>query len=261
MTRRIRSTFPVVAIILVSGCTMGADTGQPQGESIDEGERDIAAYAGAPYLGELANTVLRDDVWGRPGLSQRDRSMITVAVLQARMETEALREHIGRALDNGLSQAELAEIITHATFYSGWPTGVNASKVAASVYRERGLPPVEVGPAALPVTASQFPNNVFPASLPLGELMNRVLYDDVWERPGLSKRDRSMVTVAVLQALYFDELRGHISRGLNNGVTPEEFSELIVQVVFYAGWPGGVLAAGYTRDLLVARGELVLPTR
>ena len=261
MNRRIRSTIPAVAILLAAGCTMGEESGQLQTEGMGLGEQDADAYAGAPYLGQLMNTVLRDDVWGRAGLSQRDRSMITVAVLQARMETEALREHIGRALDNGLSQGELAEIITHATFYSGWPTGVNASKVAASVYRARGLPAVEVGQEALPVAASQFRDDVFPASMHLGALMNRVLYDDVWERPGLSKRDRSMVTVSVLQALYFDELRGHMNRGLNNGVTAEEFSELIVQVVFYAGWPGGVKAHGYIRDLLVARGELGLPTR
>ena len=69
----------------------------------------------------------------------------------------------------------------------------------------------------------------------LGELRDSVLYGEIWERPQLSKRDRSMITMAALQALYRDQLRGHIGRALDNGVTQEEISEIILQVTFYGG--------------------------
>ena len=84
------------------------------------------AYDAAPYLGEIRNTYVYADIWERPGLSPRDRSMITVAVNQALYATNELRLHMGRALDNGVTQAEISEIIGHVLWYSGFPTGVNA---------------------------------------------------------------------------------------------------------------------------------------
>ena len=77
----------------------------------------------------------------------------------------------------------------------------------------------------------------------LGKLRDDVLFGDVWEQAELSKRDRSLVTVAVLTALYrTDELRGHMKRALNNGVPQDEIRGLIVQLAFYAGWPTAVNA-------------------
>lgn len=72
----------------------------------------------------------------------------------------------------------------------------------------------------------------------LADLTADVLFGDVWERSQLSKRDRSLITVAALVALYrTDQLRGHIGRALDNGVTKEEVSEVITHMAFYAGWP------------------------
>ena len=93
----------------------------------------------APTLGELSADVLFGDVWERPGLSKRDRSLITVASLIALYRTGQLRGHLGRALDNGVTKDELAEVITHMAFYSGWPTAANAAQVAKEVYEERGI--------------------------------------------------------------------------------------------------------------------------
>ena len=77
----------------------------------------------------------------------------------------------------------------------------------------------------------------------LGQLRDEVLFGDVWEHPDLSKRDRSLVTVAVLAALYrTDEMRGHMQRALDNGVTETELKGLITHVAFYAGWPCAVNA-------------------
>lgn len=72
----------------------------------------------------------------------------------------------------------------------------------------------------------------------LADLSDRVLFGEVWERPGLSKRDRSLITVASLVALYrSNELPGHVRRALTNGVTREELVELVTHLAFYGGWP------------------------
>lgn len=84
----------------------------------------------------------------------------------------------------------------------------------------------------------------------LVDLSERVLFGEVWERPGLSKRDRSLITCAVLTALYRPEqLRGHVQRALANGVTKDELGELITHVAFYAGWPSAVTAASVAKSV------------
>jgi len=93
----------------------------------------------APKLAELTETVLFGDIWERPQLSKRDRSLMIVAVLTALYRTDQLRGHIGRALDNGLTRDEIAEIITQMAFYAGWPTAVNAANVAKEVFAARGV--------------------------------------------------------------------------------------------------------------------------
>ena len=91
----------------------------------------------APHLAELSNDVLFGDVWERPGLSKRDRSLITVATLVALYRDDQLRGHIGRALDNGVTKEEIGEVITHMAFYSGWPTAAQASQIAKEVFDAR----------------------------------------------------------------------------------------------------------------------------
>ena len=85
----------------------------------------------------------------------------------------------------------------------------------------------------------------------LADYSDKVLFGDVWERPNLSKRDRSLITVASLVALYRgNELPGHIRRALDNGVTREELSELITHLAFYAGWPVANTAIAILRKTL-----------
>ena len=83
--------------------------------------------------------MLFGDVWERPELSKRDRSLITVANLVALYRTDQLRGHIGRALDNGVTKAEISEVILHTTMYAGWPVGANAVRIAKEVFEERGI--------------------------------------------------------------------------------------------------------------------------
>ena len=84
----------------------------------------------------------------------------------------------------------------------------------------------------------------------LGKLRDDVLFGDVWEQPELSKRDRSLVTISVLTALYrTDELRGHMKRALDNGVTQDEIRGMITHLAFYAGWPTAVNAGRIVAEI------------
>lgn len=80
-------------------------------------------------LAQLTDDVLFGDIWQRPELSKRDRSMVTVAALMALYRHEQLSGHLARAMDNGVTKAELVEIITHLAFYSGWPTAHSAIRL------------------------------------------------------------------------------------------------------------------------------------
>jgi 4-carboxymuconolactone decarboxylase len=88
----------------------------------------------APKLMALTDSVLFGDVWARKELSPRERSLITVAALVAGGNTEQLTFHLNRARDNGLSEDELAEVITHLAFYAGWPRAMSAIRVAREVF-------------------------------------------------------------------------------------------------------------------------------
>ncbi len=88
----------------------------------------------APRLTEITDDVLFADIWRRPGLSPRDRSLITVAALVALYRENELPFHLGRALLNGVTRDEIVELITHLAFYSGWPTASTAIAAARRVF-------------------------------------------------------------------------------------------------------------------------------
>jgi 4-carboxymuconolactone decarboxylase len=92
----------------------------------------------APALADYTDDVLFGDVWERPGLSKRDRSLITVATLVALYRTNELPFHLKRALENGVTRDELVELITHLAFYAGWPTASSAVGIARRVFEETG---------------------------------------------------------------------------------------------------------------------------
>ena len=91
----------------------------------------------APKLVELTDRILFDDVWERPELSKRDRSLITVAALVAMNRPEQLRFHLGFALENGVKKDQLIELITHLAFYAGWPSAMSAIMVAKEVFSNK----------------------------------------------------------------------------------------------------------------------------
>src|SRR5262245_29741658 len=93
----------------------------------------------APALGDYTTDVLFGDVWERPGLSKRDRSLITVATLVALYRVNEMPFHFKRALENGVTRDELIELVTHLAFYPGWPTAATAVGIARRVFEEAGV--------------------------------------------------------------------------------------------------------------------------
>jgi len=97
--------------------------------------RDIVNTV-APALVNYSKTVLFGEVWERPGLNKRDRSMITVAALIAMGKSEQLKGHLRRALSNDVTEDEIGEIVTHLAFYCGWPSAMTAGVIAHEVFDE-----------------------------------------------------------------------------------------------------------------------------
>jgi 4-carboxymuconolactone decarboxylase len=107
---------------------------------------DVRAVS--PALEHYTKGPLLDGLWKRPEMSPRDRSIVTVAALIARIQTIEMPFHFALALDNGVKPSELSEIITHLAFYSGWPNAMSALAVAEDIFHQRGigidqLPPAE----------------------------------------------------------------------------------------------------------------------
>lgn len=90
-----------------------------------------------PALVDYTNDVIYGDLWERPGLSKRDRSLITVAALIATYRPEQLESHLTRAIGNGVTQEEITEVITHLAFYAGWPSAMTAAQVAYTILVEK----------------------------------------------------------------------------------------------------------------------------
>ncbi len=100
-------------------------------------EKTRSPYADiAPALGDYTDKVLFGEVWKRPGLSPRDRSLVTVASLVSLYRTNELPFHLAKAIENGVTKDELIEVITHLAFYAGWPTANTAVAIARKVFGE-----------------------------------------------------------------------------------------------------------------------------
>lgn len=92
----------------------------------------------APHLADITDKVLFGDVWQHPALSPRDRSLVTISCLIALYRTNELPFHLGKALDNGVTQDEIVETITQLAFYAGWPPAMTALGIAGKVFETHG---------------------------------------------------------------------------------------------------------------------------
>jgi 4-carboxymuconolactone decarboxylase len=218
----------------------------------------------APALEHYTQELLLGDVWQRPGLSPRDRSIVTVAVLIARNHPMELPYYLNRALDNGVKPGEIAEIITHLAFYSGWPNAVAAVNAAKPVFAERHvktdqLPQARVELLPLDMDAENkrattVEENFGKVAPGVVQYTTDALFRDLWLRPGLAPRDRSMVTVSALVASgQTAQITYHLNRAMDNGLAQEQAGEMLTQMAFYAGWPNVFSAMPVFKEVFAKR--------
>jgi 4-carboxymuconolactone decarboxylase len=117
------------------GATVRAQASPSPSSAEKPSQKAIGNFA--PKLAQLTDDVLYGDVWERPQLSKRDRSLVTVSALIALNRPDQLRSHFVKALGNGVTQDELIETITHLAFYAGWPNAVTAIGVAREVFERK----------------------------------------------------------------------------------------------------------------------------
>lgn len=137
-----------------------------------------------------------------------------------------------------MTKAHRSLFVAAGLLMAGW--------LSAVAYAQTQPPAAPAAGAKPPSRAQQLMGSIAPK---LAELTDEVLFGDVWERPQLPKRDRSLVTVAALIALNRpDQLRSHLALAKQNGVTEAEISEVITHLAFYAGWPNAVTAVGVAKE-------------
>ena len=219
---------------------------QPVSEPQASGPSGPVQQRIAPGLAALTDDVLFGDVWRRPELSPRDRSLVTISALIATGKPAQLAGHLGRALTNGVQPTEASGLLAHLAIYCGWPSAVSALDVYEQVYTAR-----KVDTAALRTVTPRLPapgsdatrakalNDELGAVAPkFVQLTNDVVFADLWRRSDLSVRDRSLVTIAALAAMGDDDqLDVYLRRGLESGLTRAQITEAFTHLGFYAGWP------------------------
>ena len=229
----------------------------------DQAGTDLRAVA--PALQHYSAAVLEGDLWKRPELSPRDRSVATVSALIAMGRTGTLAAELNRALDNGVKPAELGAIMTHLAFYAGWPNALSAVGVAKPIFAGRGFDAAQLeAPGELlpldrkadQLRAAGVEKAYGAVSPAIVRYTNDILFDDLWRRRDLSPRDRSLVTISALIAGgHAEQLPFHLGRGLDNGLSRAQIGEIITQLAFYAGWPAALSAVPVAEAVFDSRPE------
>jgi len=257
----------IIALMFAALFLVG--TSWPQGQHTSKARRLTAMQTlseinmVAPALEKYAQGPIAE-LWKRPELSPRDRSIVTLAALIARNQTTEMPHYINLALDNGVKPREISEIITHLAFYSGWANAVSAAAVAKDVFTERKIGADQLPPASpvlLPLdkeaeakraanVQQQF-GNVAPGIV---QYTSDVLFRDLWLRPGLAPRDRSLVTVsALIASAQVAQITYHLNRAMDNGLTRKQAGEVVTHLAFYAGWPNAFSALPVVKDVFEKR--------
>lgn len=215
-------------------------------------------------LGTLAFDAV-GEMWDRPQLSRRDRSLMIISVLAAQARDEELEMHTQVGLHHGLTRTEIEEINLHVSGYAGFPAAMAASRhmdaafcKAEGVERIEGRKPAErlsdsermeraadVRRTLTGGKANPDPEADLAAMRDylggLGDWALKWAFGEIWSRPELSRRDRSLVVISILAALGQDsELAFHVPAGLNHGLTREEIEEIMTHLCLYAGFPRAV---------------------
>lgn len=232
-----------------------------------EGERIAASFArrqGA--LGSMAFDVV-GAMWSRPQLNRRDRSLLVITVLAAQARDEELVAHTGNGVRNGLTREEIEEILLHVAAYAGFPAAMASSrKIDAGLKAVLGveaLPDREaasaksdaerdrdgadvlrtIAGAAEPIDPAAGLARMEAMLGEVGVVAYRWAFGEIWSRPQLSRRDRSIVVISILVWLGATaELEVHVPAGLRHGLTRVEIEEVVNHLSLYAGIPRAVEA-------------------
>lgn len=252
----------VVIVAALTSASMSATACSARDGADRSAPVDVAAVS--PALDDYRHRIVEGALWQRPGLSARDRSVVTVAAVIARNQTVDMPTQLARALDNGVTAAELSELITHLAFYSGWPNALAAVTAAEDVFTQRGMgadelpavgePPLPLDQAAEDRRRTSNEQNYGEVAPGVLEYTTDVLFTDLWLRPGLAPRDRSLVTFSALVAAgQTGQITYHLGRAMDNGLTREQASESLTQLAFYAGWPTVFSALPVVKDVFASR--------
>jgi 4-carboxymuconolactone decarboxylase len=224
--------------------------------------QDIQAVS--PALASYTQKSISDDLWKRPGLTRRDRSIVTVSALIARIQTIGMLHYFNIALDSGVKASELSEIVTHLAFYTGWSTALSAVPTLKEIFAERGISTdqlPEVLPHLLPLDeaaeaqrASTVEKNFSAVAPGVVQYTTDLLFRDLWLRPALAPRDRSLVTVSALVASgHVAQITYHLNRAMDHGLTQAQASEVLTHLAFYAGWPNVFSALPVAKEVFEKR--------
>jgi alkylhydroperoxidase/carboxymuconolactone decarboxylase family protein YurZ len=238
-----------------------------------EPERVAAGFArrqGA--LGSMAFDVV-GAMWSRPQLNRRDRSLLVISLLAAQARDEELVLHTGIGLRNGLTREEIEEILLHVAAYAGFPAAMASSRridkalleteggealsarapaeAKSDEARDRDAAGVLAAVSGLPQPPEPSAGLAMMESMlgEVGVVAYRWAFGEIWSRPQLSRRDRSIVVIAILGWLGATaELAFHAPAGLRHGLTRVEVEEVINHLSLYAGIPRAVEAMRAVRE-------------
>lgn len=231
-----------------------------EGTTPEQFERAFEDHHGA--FGSLALDYMGGDIWTRSQLSLRDRNLVCVALLATLSLNQFLPAYLGAGLRRGLSRAEMEEALIQVGGYAGMPFGNAAMQVATEFFdslpnadprqlaakksdHQRRADAVDVLRTLTDGRAASDPEAARAAMVEnlggVGELAYDFAFGELWSRDELSRRDRSLVVVAILAALSKEqELVFHVPAALTHGVTRDEIEEVMVTLAGYGGFPRGV---------------------
>ena len=246
----------------------------------EEAARGMTAFFEAQgALGSLAFLTGAGEIWSREQLSRRDRSLVVITFLTALGRDLELQQHVVGGLNHGLTREEVDEIMVQLGPYIGLPSALAGAGVVARAFAaldgepERSAPPAPAedrdraarrrdGLAVLQ-TLLGLPEGTDMAPIgdstveqlgDMGDFVVEYAFGDVWSRPALSRRDRSLIVISALAAQAMEhELGIHLGGALNHGVTATEIEEVMLTLVVYGGFPKAINGIHLARRVLSER--------
>ncbi|WP_248768310.1 carboxymuconolactone decarboxylase family protein [Pseudomonas sp. MWU12-2345] len=194
----------------------------------------------APALVDYTQERIIDELWNRPGLTVRERAIATLSTLIARNATNAYRYYFIKALDCGLRPSELSELMTHLACYASFPYTFGAIAVLKDIFVEREIVLDEFPDESQACGAEKcayMPTTSVPFSEALQHFTADLLEAEIWHRPGLALRDRTLATFCAVAAQgNLESLAPFVSYAQAQGISRQALEELLAHTAFYAGW-------------------------